>query len=107
MYHLGFPTKSILKRALVLYAEQDDFGTLPNDKYSYYFGSNIEAIACCNITPFKIRELQTGDETAPSNDERTRGLQDEEVEIMTLEEYNQVFGVEYDPADWSLEAFTQ
>ena len=53
MYSFGCFNKSIMKRAMVIYENEDDFGTQPS-KASYYFGSNLEAIACCNITPFKI-----------------------------------------------------
>ena len=33
-------------------------------------------------------------------------LDDEGVEILTPEEYKKIFGVEFDPADWTSEAFS-
>ncbi len=53
MFSWGWYNKSILKRAMVIYENEDDFGTQPT-KQSYYYGSNVEAIACCNIIPFYI-----------------------------------------------------
>ena len=32
MYTFGWPSKSILRRAMVLYEEKDDFGSIPNNK---------------------------------------------------------------------------
>jgi len=116
MFSSGWFNKSIVKRAMVLYEEKDDFGTQPT-KESYYYGSNTEAIACCNITPFKIfidYELQyekygyeyeewVGVHGKPErNDDQD---DDDDAEWLTLEQYREIFGVEYDPADWSSDAF--
>lgn len=90
---------------MVIYKEKDDFGSIPNNKYSYYYGSNIEAIACCNITPFIV---QTPVYPGPGDVVPLgRTLEDEDVEVLTTEEYKEIFGVEYDPADWAPEAFTE
>ena len=95
----GPSNTSILKRAMVIYYNEDDFGT-GTTKYSYYYGSNVKSIACCNITPFYG--------TTPVDDfSAKRNLEDleEGTEILTPEEYKEIFGIEYDPADWELEAF--
>ena len=89
---------------MVIYAEKDDFGSVKGSKYSYYYGSNIEAIACCNITPFNVPDWVECEDCIPVND---RMLDDDDVEILTPKEYKEIFGVDYDPADWTLEAFTQ
>ena len=67
LYSFGPINTSILNRAMVLYAEPDDFGQ-GHSKYSYYFGGNTQAIACCNITEFVIRSSDG------------RGLKDEELD---------------------------
>ena len=125
MYTSGWFNKSIIKRAMVIYKEKDDFGTQPT-KDSYYYGSNTEAIACCNITPFKIYidyaqeykrygyEFEGWDgvhgkstETGGQEGSEDQNDDDEDVEWLTLEQYREIFGVEYDPADWSFYAFQE
>ena len=90
---------------MVLYANQDDYGSIPGNYLSYFFGSNTEAIACCNIELFRVRGIDT-DES--EDDDASRKLNDEdEFKYITPEEYKEIFGVEYDPADWTPEAFAQ
>ena len=83
---------------MVIYLYEDDITGI--SKYSYYYGSNTKSIACCNIKPFSV--LKSDDDS-----EGKRDLEDleEGTEILTPEEYKEIFGIEYDPADWELEAF--
>ena len=102
--------KSIMNRAMVIYEGEDDFG-MGGTKDSYYYGTNIKAIACCNITPFKIvahdEDKEEDHESDQRHDKHTKDtrngrmlLEEDEVEILTLQEYKEIFGVDYDPADW-------
>lgn len=98
-----------MKRAMVIYKDEDDFGTQPS-KASYYFGSNLEAIACCNIRPFKIWidypvEYEKYGYTYQDWERDQNREKDDDEEWLTLDQYKEIFGKEYDPADWELDAF--
>ena len=111
------PSKSIIGRALVLYEETDDFGTVVYDgtnswerDMSIFFGSCLNSIACCNITLFSLIEEAEPVSTDTKHEKHRRVLTADdgvEVELLTLEEYKKIFGVEFDPADWTPEAFTE
>ena len=101
----GSPDMSILGRAMVIYSDCNGAVNVPVNSanpYSYFYANNIEAIACCNITPFKVIK-----DVPISPDRNGRLLDDieEGTEILTPETYKEIFGVDYDPADWELEAF--
>ena len=115
LYNLAGPMdKTIIGRSMVLYKNEDDMGSVDFDGFnwfqwnlSYYYGSNHQAIACCNIKPIRVL-----DEAEPfyNHTKHRRILKDEdgvEVELLTREEYKKIFGVEFDLADWTSEGFTQ
>ena len=68
------------------------------------------AIACCNIK--QIYVLIDDENGGITNDDRLRRrqlaeMEEEGIEVLTLEQYRDLFGVEYDPEDWNPENFTQ
>ena len=93
--------KSIIGRSMVIYENEGDYGADLGDRDSYFLSSNIKAIACCNIT-----EIQTLQDDA---DDARRKLSDveaaESYQQLRYDEYRQIFGVDFDPADWTKEAF--
>ena len=111
MYSWGYPNKSILDRAMVIYAGEDDFGATPADPFSYYLGSMTRAVACCNIKRFI--PINYDDHVADDDDDfigggrRLEGENLENVEYLNPEQYKEIFGVEYDPEDWNPENFLQ
>ena len=89
---------TILKHAMVIYMNEDDITGI--SKYSYYYGDNVRSIACCNIIPFHVKTMDDD-----FSGKRDLECLEEGTEILTPEEYKEIFGIEYDPADWELEAF--
>ena len=67
---------------------------------TYLFSNNFDSIACCTIKRFVIA---VEDGTTRRHLEAYEG--EEDIDILTLEEYKELFGVEYDPADWDPETF--
>ena len=108
----SYPNKSILDRAMVIYAGEDDFGATPADPYSYFLGSMTRAVACCNIRRFIPISGGGSDFVADDDDfigggRRLHGEDLDNVEFLNPEQYKEIFGVEYDPEDWKPENFTQ
>ena len=66
---------------------------------TYLFSNNFDSIACCTIKPFVV--IDTDDGTTRRHLEAF----EEDIDILTLEDYKELFGVEYDPADWEPESF--
>ena len=65
---------------------------------TYLFSNNFDSIACCNI---KRLVVDDDDGTTSASRRHLEAFEGEEdIDILTLEEYKELFGVEYDPADW-------
>jgi len=100
-------TRSIVGRAMVIYAEEDDFGANPLDYDSFYFGGMTTALACCNIRRFKIVVAEDDKDLNIDGGRKLESEDFEDVEYLNPDQYKEIFGVEYDPEDWNLEKLTQ
>ena len=86
---------SIAARSMAVYERPNDFRAKPTrDKYNN--GSMGMPIACCNVRLIQIVD-----------DSPFRFLEDdaEGVEFLTLEDYRQLFGEDFDPAAWDDDTF--
>lgn len=97
---LFWSKNNVSKRSMVVYERPDDYGQGNTDE-SIWNGSMGREIACCNVTPFRVVYDVDYEVAGRGLDE----FDDEGIEVMTEDEFRQLFGFDFDPNEWTDEAF--
>lgn len=95
---------SVAKRSMVVYESPDDFGTSPTVT-SQYNGSMGREIACCNVQLFRVGDYEGPQDVNSERDGRLLDeFDDEGVEVLSMADFRELFGEDFDPANWEEDA---